>query len=420
MYQRTLLPNGLRLVTSKMSHTHSVTVGFFIGAGSRYETDAQAGGSHFIEHLCFKGAERRRSAKEISEAIEGVGGILNGGTDRELTVYWCKVARPHFPLALDVLVDMLRHSTFNPEEIEKERKVILEEINMMLDSPPQLVDALIDEVVWPNQPLGRDVAGTKESVSALTRNDLLDYMGHQYVPNNLVVSVAGNISHHEVKEAIGAALGDWTEHPTGKWYPAEDEQDTPRLRLISKKTEQVHLCLAFRGLSNLHPDRFVLDILNVILGEGMSSRLFLELREKRGLAYDVHSYVSHFRDSGSTTIYAGVDPGNTKATIQALLDELKRLREDIPAAEVTKAKELSKGRLLLRMEDTRSVASWMGAQELLTGRILTVDEVVNIVDSITVEDLLRVAGQLLVTGKLNLALVGPLRSEKQYQSLLKL
>jgi len=204
-------------------------------------------------------------------------------------------------------------------------------------------------------------------------------------------------------------------------FPAEDSQDRPRLRIESRKTEQVHLCLALRGLSHMHPDRFVLDLLNVVLGEGMSSRLFLELREKKGLAYDVHSHVSYFRDSGSLAVYAGVDPKKVELTLEAVLKELVRLRDDrIPEAEVVKAKEMGKGRLLLRMEDTRSVAGWIGGQELLTGRILTVDEVVSIVDAITDSEMQRVARELFLTSKLNMALVGPVRNKGRLERLLKI
>jgi predicted Zn-dependent peptidase len=421
MYQKTVLDNGLRIVTSEMPHTRSACISIFIGAGSRYELPEQAGLSHFVEHLCFKGTEKRPTSKEISETIDGVGGVLNGGTDKELTVYWVKVARPNYPVALDLLVDMLRHSKFDPVEMENERKVIIEELNMSMDSPQSRVDTLIDEVVWPNQAMGRDVAGSKDTVSAINRQMILGHMSLLYLPGNSVISVAGDISHGEVVDSIAKAFGDWPKGVAGDWSPAEDSQDAPRLKVERRKTEQVHLCLAVRGLSNMHPDRFILDLLNVVLGEGMSSRLFLEIRERKGLAYDIHSHVSYFRDSGSLAIYAGVDPKKLELTIEAVLRELMRLRdEQIPESEVVKAKEMGKGRLMLRMEDTRSVSGWMGGQELLTGRILSVDEVVSIVDAITASDMQRVAKELFLTGKVNLALVGPVRNKGRLEKLLKL
>jgi len=381
----------------------------------------QAGLSHFVEHLCFKGTERRPTAKELSETIDGVGGILNGGTDKELTVYWAKVARPHFLLALDLLVDMLRNSKFDPVDMENERKVIIEELNMSMDSPQSRVDMLIDEVIWPAQPLGRDVAGSKETVAAIDRNMILDYQSTHYLPSNTVVGVAGDISHSEVVDSVMAVLGDWPDGVPGTWFPVDNGQDTSRLVAEQRKTEQVHLCLAVRGIWHMHPDRFILDLLNLILGEGMSSRLFLEIRERRGLAYEVHSHVSHFHDSGSVNIYAGVDPKRVEDAIEAILMEWVKLREEqVPEAEITKAKELGKGRLMLRMEDTRSVAGWMGGQELLMGHILTVDEAISILDAVTASDLQRVARELFLSNKLCLALVGPSRKERRLERLLKL
>ncbi len=421
MFQKTVMNNGLRIVTSAMPHTRSVCISIFIGAGSRYEQPHEAGLSHFVEHLCFKGTEKRPTAKEISETIDGVGGVLNGGTDKELTVYWAKVARPHYLVALDLLVDMLRNSKVDPVEMENERKVIIEELNMSMDSPQSRVDILIDEVMWPDQALGRDVAGDKDTVSAINRQMVLDYLPRFYIPGNTVLSVAGDISHEEVVDSVAKAFGDWTVGVAGALFPAENSQDAPRLRVESRKTEQVHLCLSVRGVSHQHPDRFILDLLNVVLGEGMSSRLFLELREKRGLAYDIHSHVTYFRDSGSLAVYAGVDPKKLDLTVEAVLSELMRLRDEpIPEAEITKAKEMGKGRLLLRMEDTRSVAGWMGGQELLNGKILTVDEVVAIVDAITASEIQRVARELFLTSKLSLALVGPARNKGRLQKLLRL
>ena len=420
MYQKTTLDNGLRIITNTMPHTHSVSICIFIGVGSRYETETQAGISHFIEHLCFKGTPKRPTAREISGTIEGVGGILNGGTDRELTVYWCKVAQSHFPLALDVLADILLHSKFDPKDIERERQVIIEEINMSKDSPPQRVDMLIDKLLWPNHPLGRDVAGSKESVAAITRDMMLDYLQGQYLPDNTVVTIAGNIRHQAMVTTVSQALGNWTNHQPRSGYLAYKEQSGLRLQVETRDTEQAHLCLALPGLSLLHPKRFTLDLLNVILGEGMSSRLFTEIRDKQGLAYSIHSYVTHLLDSGSVTIYAGVEPENLQVAIKAILEQLSRLKEPISEAELSKAKESSKGRLLLRMEDTRNVAGWMGGQEILTRHILSVDQVVAIIDAITAEELGQLAQELLVGSQLRLAIVGHIANDEPLEELLKL
>lgn len=420
MHQKTVLDNGLRVITTNMPHTRSVSICIFVGSGSRYESEAEAGISHFIEHLFFKGTQKRPSSRKISEAIEGVGGIINGGTDKELTVYWCKVAQPHFPTALDVLTDILLCSRFDPADIENERKVIIEELNMERDSPSHLVDILIDELLWPAHPLGRDIAGSKETVAAITRERMLDYLASHYLPSNTVVSIAGAIQHQEIVEMVRQALGSWVNTKPHPSYQGYKEQEFPKLRIESKKTEQAHLCLGLIGLSLTHPKRFVLDLLNVILGEGMSSRLFTEIRDRLGLAYSVHSFVDHFLDTGSIIIYAGVEPENTSQAITAILEQLSRIKEPVSEAELTKAKELAKGRLLLRMEDSRSVAGWAGGQETLTGQILEVEQVTAIIDAITAEEISQLARELFLESQLRLAVVGPLSPDEPLDKLLKL
>lgn len=421
MYKTETFPNGLRIVTSEMPHTRSISTAIFIGTGSRYEKDEEAGLSHFIEHLLFKGTERRPTAQEISEAIEGVGGILNGATDKEVTVYSCRVAKTHFPLALDVLVDMIRHPLMDPNEVEKERRVVIEELHMIQDDPRDTVDVLIDQVMWPAQALGRDVAGREETVNSFNREMASGYLTRQYAPENTVFSIAGDLRHEEIAEQVAAAMGGWEGGPPSSLFPVIDGQVSPRLEVSERPTEQAHLCLAVPGLSSQHPDRFILDLLNVILGEGMSSRLFLEIREKRGLAYDVHSQISHYIDTGAAVVYAGVDPLRAEDVIKAILEQLHLFKErPVSAGELTKAKEFTKGRLYLRMEETRSVVGWMGAQELLLGKILTVDEVVEIIEAVTSEDLQRVACSLFVTERLSLAMVGPLKDRDRFAELLKL
>jgi len=420
LYQKVTLDNGLRLVTAAMPHTRSVSISFFIGAGSRYETNEQAGISHYIEHVLFKGTKKRPTSAEICTVIEGVGGILNAGTDKELTIYWCKVAQPHFASALDVLVDILVNSTFDPLEIEKERQVIIEEINMSLDSPSQRVSMLIDELLWPGHALGRDIAGSKESVVAITRDLMLDYLASQYQPGNAVLAIAGDIEQREVADAVGQAVAGWDRRQPRLDYTPYRGEIGRRVLIEKRDTEQTQLCLALPGLSISHPERFKLDLLNVILGEGMSSRLFTEIRDKLGLAYSIHSYAEHFLDTGAMMVSAGVDTKNLSVAVKAILEELSRLKETIPEVELSKAKELFKGRIWLRMEDSRSVSGWMGGQEILTGEILTVDEVIAIVDAITSEELRKLAEELLVGEQLRLAVVGPISPDEPLEDLLKL
>jgi predicted Zn-dependent peptidase len=403
-----------------MPSTHSVSLSIYVGAGSRYETDTQAGLSHFVEHLCFKGTERRPTPREVSEVIDSVGGIINAATDRELTVYYCKVPRQHFELALDVLTDLVRNPLFALDEMEKERQVILEELAMIADSPPQQVDVLLDETVWPDQPLGRDVAGSEASVRALTREMAFAYLRQQYVPNNVVVSIAGAIGHGEAVESVDGVMGDWAAGKPATWVPALDGQAAPRVAVKYKATQQAHMSLAVRGLPLQHPDRYALNMLSAVLGEGMSSRLVQELRERRSLCYDVHSYVSYFQDTGAFAVYTGVDPGRVDEALTALLGELARVRgEGVTSEELSRARELVKGRLLLRMEDSRAVSDWLGGQELLVGKVRTVDEVIAQIDAVTEEDVRRIARRLLITEQLNLAVVGPFRSERRFLSLLK-
>ena len=420
-YHKTTLENGLRVITAPMPHARSVAVSIAVGAGSRYETDAQAGLSHFVEHLCFKGTEHHPTSREVSEIIDSVGGVINAGTDRELTVYYSKVGQAHFGLALDVLADLIRRPLFAPDEVEKERQVIIEELAMIADSPAQQVDVLLDETLWPDQPMGRDVAGSEASVRGLSREMAVDYLQRQYVPNNTVVSIAGALTHEEAVERVAGALGDWPRGEPGDWFRAVDGQETPRVAVKYKKTEQAHISLAVRGLPLQHPDRYALSLLSVLLGEGMSSRLVQELRERRGLCYDVHSYVSYFLDTGSFAMYIGVDPARAPEALRVLLEELSRLRgEGVSEEELARTKELVKGRLLLRMEDTHAVSDWLGVQELLTGRIRTVDEVTEFIDAVTEDDLRRVARQLLISEQLNLAVVGPFRTDRRFLSLLRL
>ncbi len=417
--QKTVLDNGLRVLSYSMPGTRSVSTCIFVGTGSRYEDDPRAGISHFLEHMLFKGTSRRPSSIDISSAIEEVGGTINGATDRELTSYWCKVAQPYFLKALDVLIDMVRNPLLDSQEMEKERGVVQEELSTSNDYPNFRAEILIEQMLWPNQPMGRDIGGSKESVQGITREMMDGYFRSQYVSSNVVISVAGDISHAEVLEAVAPLTQGWPQGTPCTWHPAiQENQTSPRVCVEYRKTEEAHLLLALPGTSTYHPDRYPIDLMSTVLGEGMSSRLFMEVRERRGLAYEVHSSASHFRDTGSFVIYLGVAPKKATYAAKTVLDELGRLKTGVPENELERAKGLAKGRLLLRMEDTRAVAGWSGSQELLRNQVLSVDQVVEYIDAVTCQDVARVANDFLVQGKLNLAVVGPFRSDRQFQSLL--
>ncbi len=421
MFERSVLGNQLRVVTSMMAHTQSVSIAIFVGAGSRYEPPELAGVSHFIEHLPFKGTEKWPTARDVSEAVEGVGGIMNASTDREVTVFWCKVARPHFRTAMDVLLDMLINPLLDPEEVEKEREVIQEELRMTYDNPSYRVDLLIDEALWPEQAMGRDVGGTPDTVAAIEQATIREYMARQYNPANTVVAVAGNVEHDEVVSLLEDATHNWQPRETLDWEPvAEGAGEGPVIKIERRRSDQSHLCLALPGLSLNDPDRYALSLLNVMLGDGMSSRLFLNLREDHGLAYDVSSSINHFRDCGSMVIYCGVEPRKTNDAVRAVMHELDGMREEAEERELNKAREYATGRLLLRMEDSRAVASWMGSQQLLQDQLCSVEDIVSRLYDVTPADISAIATRLFRQEQLRLAVVGPQGGQKTLTGLLKL
>jgi predicted Zn-dependent peptidase len=423
VYQKTVLDQGLRIMTSTMPHTRSVSVGFFIGVGSRYESEQENGITHFIEHMLFKGTDKRPMARDIAVAIEGIGGVFNASTGRELTSYWAKVGQDHFAVAMDVLSDMLLHSKLAEADVDKERGVIIEEINMTLDRPSDWVHVLATELIWPDHPLGRDQAGTKESVSGITREMIQEYLKRHYQPADAVLAIAGNIEHEEAVGQAAEQLETWLKSAEASYEPMILEQTSARVSLEHRPTQQAHLALVIPGISRFDDDRYVLSLLNTILGQGMSSRLFLEVRETRGLAYSVYSYASLYLDAGLLGVYAGVDADRIDGALEAILAELDKMRQEpVSEEELHKAKEFTKGRLQLQMEDSFAVASWVGRQEVLEERVRSVDEVLQEIDGVTAADIQRVAGRLLQQEKLNLAVVGPYdeKQEQRFRSLLKL
>ena len=419
MYQSSVLDNKLRVLTSTMAHTQSISMVICVGAGSRYESDELAGVSHFIEHLPFKGTESWPTARAISEAIEGVGGVMNASTDREMTVFWCKVARLHYKTAFAVLMDMVLNSRLDPEEVEKEREVIQEELRMTYDQPSYRVDLLIDEAMWPDQAMGRDVGGTLETVADIQQKDIREYMHQQYNPANTVVAVAGNVTHEEVVDMLAETTRDWKPLESLDWELATDNVEGPLVKVERRHSDQTHLCLGVPGLSLTHPDRYAFNLMNTILGDGMSSRLFLNLREEQGLAYDVHSSSSNYRDTGALVVYCGVEPSKTNDAVKTIVKEFQGMHQAPSEQELNKAREYSKGRLLLRMEDTRAVASWLGAQELLQDSVRTPEEVVESLDAVTPADIARVAKNFLNDDKMRLAVVGPRGGVKALTGMLR-
>lgn len=422
MHERATLANGIRILTARMPWVRSVSIVYFFGVGSRYEAADESGVSHFIEHMLFKGSERYPTAQAISETIEGVGGALDAATDKELTVYSAKIASVHFELAMGLLADMVRHPRLEEAEMEKERRVIVEEIGMYRDSPQEWVGVLGDETFWPdNLPLGREVAGTRETVEGIARARLRDYYASHYVPGNLVLSVVGNVEHDAVVEAAERLLGDWAPRETPTWAPCPPPLETPRVRLETRRTEQTNLCLYTLGLPHRDADYYASVLLNAVLGDGMASRLFLNVREREGLAYDVSSAPMHYHDTGAFIVYAGVDPKRVDAALRAILAELARLRDEpVTAAELRRVKEYTKGRMALRLEDTHSVASWLGGQEALLREVRELDETLARIEAVTIADVQRLARRLFADEWLRLAVIGPQKDAKALERLLHL
>lgn len=408
MYELTTLDNGLRVLTVAMPHIQSVSLGFFLRVGSRYEEEAVSGASHFVEHMLFKGTQRHPTAREIAEAIEGKGGVFNASTGVETTLYWAKVAAPHLLEALDVLSGMLLHPTFDPEALERERAVITEEISYALDTPDSLAQILVTELQWPNHPLGRDIAGTRESVSALSRQSLLAYRADHYRPGSTILAMAGQIEHKQAVAWAESHLGQWEPGPTVLWKPAPPDHRGPNLRIEFKETEQAQLSFSFSGLARSDPDRFALRLLNVMMGEGMRSRLFQEVRERLGLAYSVGSYIGSLQDTGVIGVYAGVAAERAEEASREIVKQLDRLRQEpVPQSELDMTREFITGRFALSLEDSFAQAAWYARQVLLGPEVLDPEEMVTHFKAVQGADIQRIAQALFHTERLNLAVVGP-------------
>ncbi len=420
-YEKTTLPNGVRIVTSRMNHVHSATVIFNYNVGSRWEHEPHAGISHVLEHMLFKGTEKRPDPATISEEIEGVGGILNAATGRESTNYWAKVPAGKLELAFDVLADILRHSTFPDDELEKERMVIFEEIRGIVDTPDDLVHDVIDEVIWDNQPVGRSIIGTEETVGSIGTADLREFLNRYYRPDRLVIAVAGKVDHQQVVELADRYFGDMTPAEPSIITPSVFQHTTPHVRLVNRPTEQAHLCIGHPALPYTDERRYTQGMIDAILSSGMSSRLFQEIRERRGLVYSVYGYFRQYADVGQGVVYAGTDLQRIDETIQAILAELDKIRSTaVPEEELQRTKDLRKGRILMGLEDSRSVAGWIGSQELTFGEILTPDEVMERIDAVDAESMLELARELIREDWLSLAIVGPYEDEQHFRNQLAL
>lgn len=420
VFERTELPAGPRVISARMPGARSVSIAAYVLAGSRLETDAEAGVAHFMEHITFKGTAAYPSTRAISEAIEGVGGSFNAATDRESTVYWVRVPRREAVRAMDVVGELIVRPVLADRDIDSERTIIIEEIRSYLDDPAEYCQILFQGAMFGDGPLGREICGDEAGVRALPTGTIRDFWRTTYKPANIVLAVAGDLPHAELVELAAGSFGTGN-GPIPGYAPAPALPAGPRTRLGKRATTQAQLSVGVPALRRDHPDAWTLAVLNVVLGDGMSSRLFLSVREARGLAYDVSSGLIDYADAGALEVSAGVDPVELGPALEAILAELARLRDElVPASELEKAKRYLAGGLELRMDDTRHVASWIGGQEALHERVLSLDEALDAVDAVDAEAIQRVAADLFRDDALRLAAVAPARHLRGLESRLRL
>jgi len=418
MHQVTQLPNGVRVATAAMPHMESVSVGCWIGIGGRYEAKRVSGISHFIEHLLFKGT-RRRSAKEISQTVEGIGGYLNAFTGEENTCYYAKASHRHLDTLLDVLADMYQHPKFAVADINKERQVIKEELLMYHDQPDHYVHELLTETIWPDHPLGRSLTGTEQSLDAIDRKHLLQYKDKHYIAPNTVIAVAGHCEHEDLVDRVAKVLPLMARGHAPHYAPAHDGQRAVRLRYLTKNVEQTHLAIGIRGYSRHDPRRFRLKLLSVIMGENMSSRLFQTIREKHGLAYSIQSSTSYLDDAGAFIVSAGLDTKRLPKALQLILQELTKITRRPPAeAELRRAKDYAIGQMRLGLESTSNQMMWVGEHLLAYGLIHSPDEIERHLAAVTGDEIQATAADVFRDRRLNAAVITPAKDERRISELL--
>lgn len=420
MHKKTTLQNGLRVVTEHLSSTKAVTVLILVKAGSRCETERIRGISHFLEHMFFKGGEKYPDTKAVSETIDGIGGEFNAFTGKEYVGYYVKVASEHRSVAMDVMSDMLITAKHDPTEIDKERGVIMEEYNMYQDTPMYQVGWDFEKLIFGDQPLGWDQIGLKEVIMNVTREDFKAYQDELYRSDNMVVTVAGDVDHDEVVAEVEKLFPMEKLETTFKWKGLEQNDSTDRVILQNKKTEQGHVVVGFPGYADSHPDHWAMKLLGVILGGNMSSRMFLGVREAKGLAYYIQSSTDDYTDVGVISTRAGVDLKRVYEAVEAMVAEYKRVRdEEVPEAELQKSKDYWKGKMVLKLEDSEEVAHLLAKHEVLYGEVLRAEDIEKELDKVTVADIQRVAQDLFKDDRMFLAGIGPWEDKEKFAELLK-
>lgn len=420
MFQKVIFKNGLRVVLVPSKNTQAVAVLVLVATGSKYENKSQNGLSHFLEHMFFKGTKKRPNALKLAEDLDKVGGFYNAFTSKEYTGYWVKIHSQYLDLALDWVSDIFLNSKIEKKEIEKEKQVIIEELNMYLDTPTRYIGDLWEELLYPDQPAGWKTIGSPENILRVKRKDLLSYFKNHYSCLNTIICVAGNFHPKKALEKIKKYFKEINQKPPKNKMPVEEKQDNPQVLSFFKKTDQTHLCLGVRGYHLFHPQRYAQEILAVILGGNMSSRVFIEIRERRGLAYYISTSAEFYTDHGYLVTQAGVAHRDLKKVIALILKEYQKIKEKkISPQELRKAKDYLKGSLVLSLESCDAQASFYGIQELLTGKILTLKEKFNLIEKVTSSEVKKVARDIFQPQKLNLALIGPHKDDKVFKKLLK-
>lgn len=413
MYDKTILSNGLKLVTYAMPRMESVSIGVWIKVGGRYESRYNKGIAHFLEHLVFKGS-KKYSCKQIKESIEGIGGSLNGFTSEEMTCYFAKLPATKQFHALEILIDMTINPVLNPVDIEKEKFVVLEEIKMHRDLPQSYVHDVLEQLLWPDHPLGLPILGNKETVLRINHDDLSSFQKRYYSPRNITIAACGRLKHDKILKKIKTKLGGLSGECKNTYIPVTDYEGKPKLRFIRKNTHQTHLALGCYGIHRDHADRHIISLLHVILGANMSSRLFSEVREKRGLAYDIGTQIKGFSDTGIFSIRAGVDNDKLSQAIEVIIRELAKIkRKPVLPSELRRAKEFYIGQLRLALEDTLDHMLWIGEPTLYLNKTYNFSNILKEVQRITPSDLRRVARDIFKAGAMRMAIIGPLKRNKE-------
>lgn len=413
MYEKSKLNNGLRLVTNLMSHMDSVSLGVWIGVGGRYEKKSDKGIAHVLEHLSFKGT-RKYSANQIKETIEGVGGSLNALTGEEYTCYLVKTLSRRLDTAIDILSDMVLRPLLLNKDLEKEKSVILEEIKMYHDLPQYYVLELLDGLLWPGHTLGMNLAGTQESVSSIDQRKLIGFHNEFYHPGNIVVAACGRLEHEKILCHLSEIFSKVSGKHSVRFRKVTTSQDEAQSRFVYKDNEQSHLAIGYISFKRDHPDRHALGLLHVILGANMSSRLYNEVREKRGLAYDIGTQLRRFHDTGAFLIHAGVDNRKVSLTVSTILKEINRIsKHAVSESEFSRAKEYYTGQLLMSLEDTLEHMAWLGEQGITCAEIKSMEDVLGEINKVTIDDILRVAGLIFRNKSLNLSLIGPQKEKER-------